>query len=105
MGAANKKYNVIISERTTQMLISHSRFLAQVSENAAIKLIDEFQEKVNSLETMPDRNPLLEDTFISERKYRKLVMKKRYLLIYQVKEDTVYVDYIVDCRQDYGWLL
>jgi hypothetical protein len=32
-------------------------------------------------------------------------MGKRYLLIYQIKGDTVYVDYVVDCRQDYGWLL
>jgi hypothetical protein len=37
-------------------------------------------------------------------KYRKLLVDKRYLLIYQIKDGTVYIDYILDCRQDYGWL-
>lgn len=31
--------------------------------------------------------------------------EKRYLLIFQIQEDIVYVDYVVDCRQDYAWLL
>ena len=48
---------------------------------------------------------MLSDPYIPAGKYRKLLMGKRYLLIYQIKEDTVYVDYVVDCRQDYGWLL
>ncbi|MCG2788520.1 MAG: type II toxin-antitoxin system RelE/ParE family toxin, partial [Actinomycetia bacterium] len=36
---------------------------------------------------------------------RKMLICKRYLLIYQIKGNIVYVDYIVDCRQDYEWLL
>lgn len=47
MEAADKKYTVIISDEATQMLISHSRFLAQVSEKAALNLIAEFSEKQN----------------------------------------------------------
>ncbi len=105
METADKKYTVIISDEATQMLISHSRFLAQVSEKAALNFIAEFSEKVKSLEKFPERNPWLSDPFIPAGKYRKLPMGKRYLLIYQVKGDTVYVDYVVDCRQDYGWLL
>jgi hypothetical protein len=42
---------------------------------------------------------------LPEHKYRKLLFEKRYLLIYQIKGNTVYVDAMVDCRQDYGWLL
>jgi len=30
---------------------------------------------------------------------------KRYLILYQIKGQMVYVDYIVDCRQDYEWLI
>jgi hypothetical protein len=32
-------------------------------------------------------------------------MEKKPQFLYQVKDQAVYVDYIVDCRQDYGWLL
>jgi len=105
MESRNKKYTVIISDEAAQMLISHSRFLAQVSETAALKLIDEFNEKAKSLEEFPERNPGISDLLIPSGKYRKLVMAKRYLLVYQVKGNTVYVDAVVDCRQDYGWLL
>lgn len=27
-----------------------------------------------------------------------------YLVLYQIRDDTVYIDYILDCRKDYNWL-
>lgn len=105
METVDKRYTVIISDEATQMLISHSRFIAQVSEEAALNFIVDFSEKARSLEKFLDRNPMLSDPFIPTHKYRKLQIGNRYLLIYQVKGDTVYVDYVVDCRQDYSWLL
>ncbi len=98
-------YKVVVSVEAAQMLVSHSRFLAQVSENAALHLIAEFEEKAKSLEIFPERNPLLSDPLIPSGKYRKLLMAKRYLLVYQVKGLVVYIDAVVDCRQDYAFLL
>ena len=43
------KYRVIVSERATQMLISHAAFLAQVSPEAAERLTAEFEKTANSL--------------------------------------------------------
>lgn len=100
-----KKYTVIVSEKAAEMLVFHARFLANVSEKATQKLIEDFTASVKSLETIPDRNPWLSDSALPINKYRKLLFCKRYLLIYQIKNDRVYVDYIVDCRQEYGWLL
>ncbi|MGI6487281.1 MAG: type II toxin-antitoxin system RelE/ParE family toxin [Syntrophomonadaceae bacterium] len=105
MQSGNKVYQVIISDEAAQMLVSHARFLAQVSETAALSLIAEFDEKAESLEQFPERNPWLSDPLIPAGKYRKLLIARRYLLVYQVKGDNVYVDAVVDCRQDYGWLL
>jgi len=34
-----------------------------------------------------------------------MFVEKWYLILYQIKEQTVYVDYIVDCRQNYSWLV
>ncbi len=31
-----------------------------------------------------------------------MFVEKRYLVLYQIKDQTVYVEYIVDCRQDYS---
>ena len=105
MDNEGKLYKVIISDEAAQMLVSHSRFLAQVSETAALQFITEFNEKAKSLEKFPERNPWLSDPLVPSGKYRKLLMAKRYLLVYQVKDSTVYVDAVVDCRQDYSWLL
>lgn len=105
MDSENKRYTVVISDETKQMLVSHARFLAQVSEHAAMQLIEDFQERAKSLEQFPERNPWLVDPMIPSGKYRKLLLEKRYLMVYQIKENVVYVDAIVDTRQDYGWLL
>ena len=34
-----------------------------------------------------------------------MISAKRYLVIYEVSENIVYVDYILDCRQCYEWLI
>lgn len=105
MGSENKRYKVVISDEATQMLISHARFLAQASEYAAMRLIETFKIKSKSLEQFPERNPWLVDPFIPLGKYRRLLLEKRYLLVYQIKENPVYVDAVVDTGQDYRWLL
>lgn len=98
-------YTVIVSKRATQMLVSHAAFLAQVSPDAAARLVASFEEAASSLDQMPFRCPWLTAEYIPANKYRYLIFEKRYLMIYQVRDNTVYVDYVVDCRQDYGWLL
>lgn len=105
MSRGNDLYKVVVSVEATQMLVSHSRFLAQVSGTAALNLIAEFEIKAKSLETFPERNPWLSNPLIRSGKYRKLLLAKRYLLVYQVKDLVVYIDAVVDCRQDYAFLL
>jgi len=99
------QYKVIVSDRSRQMLASHFRFLAQKSPSAARKIKNELLEAIRSLKEMPERFPFLEAEYIPPNKYHKMFVKKCYLILYQIKDQTVYVDYIVDCRQDYGWLI
>ena len=106
MDDINKKlYQVIISEKATEMLIQHVRFVAKVSQAAANSLRIEIITASKSLQEFPERNSWLGDPLLAENKYRKMIISKRYLLIYQIKSDTVYIEYILDCRQDYQWLL
>ena len=99
------QYKVIVSERTRQMLAGHVRFLAQKSPNAARKVKNEIVDAMRSLSKMPERFPFLDNEFIPPNKYHKMFVEKQYLILYQVKDQAVYVDYIVDCRQDYSWLV
>lgn len=102
---ADNRYTVIVSDKAADMLVSHTRFIANVSDGAAKILIDDFTVSAKSLETLPDRNTWITDSALPINKCRKLIFSNRYMMIYQIKNSTVYVDYIIDCRQDYGWLL
>lgn len=99
------KYTIIVSECAKQMLVSHAAFLAQTSVKAAQRLADSFEKTANTLEFMPQRCAWLTNEFIPRNMYRYLLFEKRYMLIFQIKDNTVYVDYVIDCRQDYEWLI
>lgn len=100
-----KQYHVIISARATRMLVSHAAFLANVSKEAAHRLVSSFQTTAKKLEQMPYRCSWLIAEYIPQNKYRYIIFEKRYLMIFQIKDNTVYVDYVVDARQDYQWLI
>ena len=101
----NKKFNIIISEEATNMMESHINFLMQVSEHGAEKLFIEISESMKSLEEFPQRNTWFNAPMIPAYYYRKMLIKKRYLIIYNIQENTVFIDYIIDCRQEYSWLI
>ena len=99
------KYKVIISDIARESFALHLRFLAQASKSAAVKLKHRFLQEIRSLEEMPQRYPFFNEDYIPVNKYHKLFVENWYLVLYQIRDDTVYVDWIVDCRQDYSWLL
>jgi plasmid stabilization system protein ParE len=105
MDSNDKHYRVIISEWAGEMFVQHARFLAQVSVQAADKFRMNIVEAARSLQVFPERGSWLADPLLPANKYRKLLVDKRYLLIYQIKDDTIYIDYLVDCRQNYSWLI
>ncbi len=97
-------YSVIVSKKAKEMLVSHSAFLAKVSPNAAKNLVKDFKEVALSLKTMPNRCPWLSGENIPKHQYRYIAFGKRYMLVYQIVDMNVYIDYVIDCRQDYQWL-
>lgn len=99
------QYKVMVSDRARQMMAGHVRFLAQKSPTAARKIKNDLMDAIRSLHQMPQRFPFLTAEFIPLNKYHKMFVEKRYLILYQIKDQTVYVDYIVDCSQDYSWLV
>ncbi len=100
-----KQYNIVISRRAKSEIEHHVNFLARVNIEAAKSLKANFIKDIKSLEFMPQRNSFLINEFITANKYHKLLCQKRYLLLYQIKDDVVYLDFVIDCRQDYSWLI
>lgn len=102
--AEYRKYKVIVSERAKRMLGMHIRFMAQVNKEAAAAKKKEIMAAIRSLEQMPQRFPFFDEPYITPNKYHKMLVEKWYLVLYQVQDNTVYVDYILDCRKEYGWI-
>lgn len=100
-----RKYQVIVSDRARRMLGTHVRFLAKVNPEAARAKKNELVKAIRSLETMPERFPFFEEAYIPANKYHKMYVAKWYLVLYQIREGTVFVEHILDCRKDYGWLI
>ena len=94
------KYLVIIGENAHSMIERHAEFLARVNVSAAMKLINQLYDDIDTLSSMPERNPFYEGYTAPPERYRKMLSGKRYLILYEITEHTVEVDYIVDCRQE-----
>ncbi len=100
-----EKYKVVISPEALDMLKEHVAFLANVNKKAAMKTKDSLINSIKDLSSMPKKYPFFNEPYIPQNKYHKMFVESRYLVLYQIQDDTVFVDYILDCRQDYTWLI
>ena len=103
--AGEKKYKVVVSDRAKQTLGMHIRFMAQVNKKAATAKKKEILSAMRSLSQMPQRFPFFEEMYIPPNKYHKMFIDNWYLVLYQIQDDTVYIEYVLDCRKDYSWLI
>ena len=103
--ASERNYKVIFSDRAKRMLGTHIRFMAQVNKQAAAAKKKEIMTAMRSLCQISQRFPFFEELYITPNKYHKMFIEKWYLILYQIQDDTVYVEYILDCRKDYSWLI
>ena len=81
-------------------MVSHARFLANVSVPAAKTLVQEFEKTLDALEENPFQFPPETDYELPPELYRKALFYKRYKALFTVDGGTVYLDAVLDCRQD-----
>jgi len=100
---AQLKYNVRLAKRADRMLLLHTEFLARVSPNAARRLIVDFKKVTKQLTTNPLAFPFADESDVSgipPKTYRKCFFEKRYKAIYLIEGNDVFIDAIIDCRQE-----
>ena len=86
------KYNVNFKAYAKDDTKKHIRFLANVSIPASRKLHKEFDAIVLKLSETPLQNPIF------YKNYRKEIIAVRYILLYEVVGQNVYIDKILDAR-------
>lgn len=98
-------YKVIVSEQAMRQLGSCVLFIAQEDAEAAVHIKERLVAGIRSLAEMPARFPFFNVPYIPANKYHKMFVENWYLILYQIRDSVVYVDYVLDCRQDYRWLV
>ena len=97
------KYNVELSQRAERMLLQHTEFLARVSLPAARKLISSTKDVEAKLSENPELYPYADEVDVPGiplKTYRKCIFDKRYKAIFLIEGNDVFVDAIIDCRQE-----
>jgi len=100
---AKRLYNVILAERSDTMLLLHTEFLAQASPAAARRLISEFKKATKRLSENPFQFPFADEIDapgIVQGTYRKCFFYGRYKALFLVDGNNVFVDAVIDCRQE-----
>ena len=100
-----KQYKVVVTPAAVRGLAKIVKFIAFDSPKNARLIKNEIMSDIRKLNDMPERHPYIDDEYIPKFKYRKFIVYSRYIIIYQVFDDTVRVDYVVDGYSDYINLL
>ena len=99
------KYTILWRPEAIQDVDSHLVFLSKVSKEAAFQLNNFLLDAANSLIDFPERNPVFEMTEGFQTNVRKMVVNKRYLLIYVIEGETVEIYRVLDTRKQFEHLL
>lgn len=87
------------------MLDSHINFLNRVSVNAAIKLKKNVREYLIILKHFPKIGQKIHLNTKRLFQLRRLVINKRYILIYFIAKNNIYINAILDSRQNNNYYL
>ena len=101
-------YFIDITEPAESDIQNAAEYILKELKNrtAAIKLLDDVDEAVYSLEEMPFRHPLVDDEELSDRGVRFFPVNN-YLVFYAVREDskTVVIERFLYGRRDWRTIL
>ena len=85
-----KIYKIKITKSARDDIEEIWQYIALDNIKTATKFIDKIERAFFSLETFPERNPLIPEYEILKIDYRQLVYKN-YRIIYRISENVVYV--------------
>jgi len=85
-----KRYKVNLTQLAQKDLEQIYYYIAADSINNATNFVLELEKKIYSLESFPDRQPLIAENEFFATDYRHLIYKK-YRIIYRISEKTVFI--------------
>ena len=80
-----EKYEINISSKANEDILSCIGFVKNVSLEAAKELFENLYAFIESLETFPERNPIFEMPQNTNREIRKGIVDKKYIILFRIK--------------------
>lgn len=85
-----KRYKVYLTELAQMDLERIYYYIATDSIKNARNYINELEKKIDSLNNIPERHPLISENEYLGTDYRHLIYKK-YRIVYRISEKTVFI--------------
>ena len=98
----NEKYRVFVDPSADRKFAGHIEFLARVSESAAIRLYEDYEQALVLLATTPGICPQYTPKRPIDIQLKYTLFGKRYRIVFEIINNEVFVYDIQDCRQDIG---
>lgn len=88
---------ILISNKAKLDLYLHSFYKRKYSKSSSKKFFEDFNSSIQSLSLFPYMYPKIS----ANNSYRKVLFNKKYLIIYLIENDIIYIDSIINCKQNY----
>ncbi len=98
-------FKLIITSKAQSDLTECVNFVLNVSKEAAVSLVNEIYSSIESLQTLPERNPIFEMPKSFPFTIRKLIIKKRYVALYALEDNNVVIYRILDSRRKLDYII
>lgn len=85
-----KKYEVFLTQHAQNDLEHIYYYIAPDSIDNGANFVLELEQKIYSLETFPERHPLIPENEFFGTAYRQLIHKK-YRIIYRIQKNSVFI--------------
>lgn len=94
-----QKYNVDIPDTVFAALEEQAFYIAQDSVEAALKWYDLMEEKIQTLETLPARCPIAEESRYFDFEVRQLIIGN-YRVLFRIEGTIVRILHVRGSRQE-----
>ena len=94
------KYKLVLKKEAWHSINQLINFLSIYNIDYSQKVLKNIFKSIKSLEIFPHRNSYL----IFNKKYRKMLFLKKYLIIYSVDDiqNIIYIKYVFNTKQNYN---
>lgn len=88
---------ILISNEARDQLYLHSFYKSKYSKLSSLKFLKDFNSSIQTLLLFPYMYPKIS----TKSPYRKILFNKKYLIIYFIENNNIYIDSIINCKQNY----